>query len=231
MPLQQKISYEQQNNVPATNQLKKISPVRLFARGGARRVLFIGNSITWHAPSPKIGWHGNWGMAASAEGKDYLHLLMAMLEARYGTLDYGIAQLAAWESAYPDGTHLLAEQFTEAKDFGADLVILRLGENMKRDAAPESKPYFEAMLDFLVKDGAQVVVTDSFWRNDARDAMLKELAEERGYAFCRLSDMDSNDAYMAKGLFEHHGVSIHPGDAGMEEIARRLMATIETVWR
>ncbi len=33
----------------------------------AARVLFLGNSITLHAPKRDIGWTANWGMAASAE--------------------------------------------------------------------------------------------------------------------------------------------------------------------
>ena len=42
-----------------------------------RRVLFVGNSITLHSARPEIGWHGDWGMAASDAAHDYLHLVMA----------------------------------------------------------------------------------------------------------------------------------------------------------
>ena len=38
-------------------------------------ILCVGNSILAHGPSESIGWSGSWGMAASAQDKDYFHLL------------------------------------------------------------------------------------------------------------------------------------------------------------
>ena len=45
----------------------------------ARRVLFLGNSITRHPPLASIGWNNDWGMAASAREKDYAHVLASAL--------------------------------------------------------------------------------------------------------------------------------------------------------
>ena len=43
------------------------------------KVLFLGNSITLHGPAPKIGWDGNWGMAASTREKDFVHVLLSRI--------------------------------------------------------------------------------------------------------------------------------------------------------
>ena len=50
-----------------------------------RRILFLGNSITLHGPKADIGWTGNWGMAASAEDKDYVHLVSGALARHTGS--------------------------------------------------------------------------------------------------------------------------------------------------
>ena len=64
----------QANPVPAIGQNAKDQKVFDPAKKGPR-VLFVGNSITLHGPRPQIGWTNNWGMAASARDKDYVHLL------------------------------------------------------------------------------------------------------------------------------------------------------------
>ena len=51
----------------------------------------------------------------------------------------------------------------------------------------------------------------------------KNLAEKYGFEFVQLSDLGYSDENMAKGLFEHQGVAMHPGDLGMKRIADRII--------
>ncbi len=214
------------NTVSAANQLTSKS-VKIFENGGKCRVLFIGNSITWHSPKADIGWHGDWGMAASAPELDYVHRLVFMMKNAVGEVDYCIAQLAEWERGYENGREILETNYTAARDFGADIVVVRIGENMPKGSAPSCKPQFADMIRYFVtKESTHVVVTDSFWKNDPRDGMIREIAEENGYTFCRIGDLERDPKTMAIGQFEHRGVSVHPSDYGMEMIAKRIFESI-----
>ena len=80
------------------------------------------------------------------------------------------------------------------------------------------------MLAHVTKAGASVILTTGFWKNPARDRAVTSLAEELGYPCADIACTD--ESLMAVGRFDHHGVSIHPGDAGMEMIAGKIFEKI-----
>ena len=211
------------NDVSAQNQTRKKVHLVESNNPAARRVLFFGNSITLHAPKPDIGWNHNWGMAASAEEKDYVHLVVKGLRERYGDIAYTIASVGDFERGYWKEDALTP--FKGVKDFHADTVIFRFGENIRREDL-ESHPLFEhlkAFVEYFAQEVKKVVVTDCFWEYESVGNAFKTLAKENGYEFVPLSDLGYQDENMAIGLFEHKGVAMHPGDLGMQRIAERIL--------
>lgn len=215
------------NTVKAQGQIDVNKYVSIFNRGGRKRVLFFGNSITRHEPNADIGWHGDWGMAASSKDKDYVHIIVKALDEKYGRIDYCIAQGAAWEWGYRTTDEVLSEYYSEVKSFNADIVIIRIGENITaaKHLEVDCKPYVAKAIEFFSACAEQVIVTDMFWYSVYNDC-FKEICDEKGYTFCHITDLEEDESNMAKGLFEHKGVASHPSDLGMQRLANRILDKI-----
>jgi hypothetical protein len=216
------------NDVPATAQLHEISHVSYVnSEGKGLRVLVVGNSITLHEAKPEIGWYNSFGMAASAKERDYVHLLMGKIAAAYPDAAFCIAQVAQWEQQYANGSALLP-QYAAARDFGADVIIMRCIENChNRTLDPMVlKREYSKLVDFLKSNpAAKVILTTGFWKHYG-DGVIRAIGEERGYPVVELGDLGELDEMKAIGLFEHKGVANHPGDKGMQVIADRIWEVI-----
>lgn len=219
------------NTVDAKNQLKDTELVHFFhpERTG-HRILFVGNSITLHGKCPEIGWNNDWGMAASTEEKDYVHRLMAAV----GTIDpqaaFCICQVSRWECDYKNGTSVHS-LFAAARAFDADVIVARFIENCpdKDFDAERFKEELDALLSFLnPSQKAHLMITTGFWRHPG-DAAIIAYAKEKNLPCVELGDLGERDEMKALGLFEHGGVAIHPGDLGMEHIARRIFDEMKKV--
>ena len=217
------MAYEElkKNTVSAVKQLGGRALISYInPEGKGRRVLFVGNSITLHAPKEDIGWVHNWGMAASAEEKDYVHLVAKAIG---GDATFCVCQAAEWERGYKDPNGLLP--LTEARDFGADVVVMRLVENCKDYDLPAFEKAYGELVEFLSPKAGTVVITTGFWPHPLDDA-IRAYAEKTGHVLVELGDLGRQDEMKALGLFWHSGVASHPGDLGMEKIADRILAVI-----
>src|SRR5690606_17103301 len=114
----------------------------------------------------------------------------------------------------------------EYKNFGADLIIVRIGENVNDEDVESGnlRQSYLRLIDGIATPKSKIVLTTSFWKNhDKFNAMVQRIAAERNLPVVNLTDLSDNPANMAYGLFENPGVAAHPGDRGMEEIANRLL--------
>lgn len=216
----------EENTVKATNQLSKKDYIHIEENGGLR-VLFVGNSITRHGPKAEIGWHHDFGMAASDINKDYVHLILNELSENED-VSYCLCQAAEWEWKYKIGSEVL-NLYDDAQAFKADIIIMRIIENCNIpdfDGELFEKEY-KNLIDYLNYNGmARIILTTGFWKHPGDDKIIK-VGEDNGYQTIYLGDLGELDEMKAIGRFEHRGVSIHPGDKGMKAIADRILNEIK----
>jgi hypothetical protein len=198
----------------------------------ARRILFLGNSITRHGPAPKIGWTGNWGMAASAEAKDYVHLLTASLAKRWGRPpEVLLENISAFERHCE--SYDVAIELKKDLGFKADLVVVAIGENVpalrSEEARTQFKDRFLRLLTALKSNGRpEVFVRSCFWADKTKDQIMHKACDAAGGVFVDISGLGKDETNCARSerSFAHAGVAAHPGDKGMKAIADALLLAV-----
>lgn len=197
------------------------------------KVLFLGNSITLHGPAPKIGWTGNWGMAASAENKDYVHLLTSQIaKAAGGKPEVKVKNIADFERRLAD--YKLADELKEELAFEPDVIIVALGENAASPKTDDAKAQFETAFTNLFAELKQhgqptLFVRSQFWQDADKDRLMQKTCEAAGGTFVDISKLgfEATNYVRAERKIEHAGVAGHPGDKGMQALADALWNAIQ----
>ena len=216
--------HEINNTVPADDQMKNAAETSFLGNEDAPfKILILGNSITRHGKKAELGWDGDYGMAASCAEKDYVHQLFTRLTESGKDVYMRIRQASYWETHFAHEDCL--DRLKGERDFGADVVIFRLGENVKKSDVPFFCAASEKLLGYVAAKNSKILVTTCFWKSEARDQEIKRLALKNGYALVDIGC--ENEEHMALGLFEHQGVAMHPGDTGMAFIADQIFEKLQ----
>lgn len=212
----------QENIVPAENQ----NTGDYFPQGGGDgiRVLFVGNSITKHAPKPQIGWTNDCGMAASCLENDYVHLTAAKIKELDPDMSFAILQVANFERQF--ATKDIRTDYKPAIDYKADIIIMFFGANVSKEYDKQDNPEvrfgdkYEELRNVLNFHGtAKVFHSQGFYIRPVLNAEKKAAAERLGDTYIELGDIVTRE--------DTHGRYNHPSDKGMAEIADLFFKTIE----
>ncbi len=212
-------------------------------------ILFIGNSITRHGLAD-YWWSENRGMAASEDSKDYVHVVKSELGADAQTLKTLKPSATAvncyaknyyeWEKQSKDRAEtysLIDKYFSNGNNI--DCVVLQLGENCDDTSTLESD--YEALVNHIknLASNSKILIVGEFWRDPDKDSAKKQAVSNTDTTFIDLSPIQDDPAYQAgkgtevlgddgtKHAIEHDGVAGHPGDKGMEWIAKAVVEGIE----
>jgi len=195
----------------------------------AQRILFLGNSITLHGPSAKVGWSNNWGMAASALEKDYVHVLANSIARLSGSQpEVRVTNIADFERRYD--SYDLEAGLQKHLAFKPDMVVVAIGENVPALNSDEAKIRFKdsfTRLLALLKNCGQpaLFVRSCFWPNKAKDGIMQQCCSAVDGTFVDMSGLGKDESNYARSerSYAHAGVGAHPGDKGMQGIADALL--------
>lgn len=201
--------------------------------GNIQNILILGNSITIHGPSPKLGWNGNWGMAASSGDKDYVHILEEEILKANPSAQFTVANIANtferkfWQFDTTD--------FADYRNTQADLILLRIGENINDSLAIERSlsESVEGLVKYLTakNPGAKICIVGSFWPKKSVNKILQTTCEKHGWLYVSLKGFyEKTTVNTAIRKFDNPGVAKHPSDAGMRAIAERIWENIKVLF-
>lgn len=193
------------------------------------KVMFIGNSITYHEIKKDIGWNKNCGMAASCLNKDYVHLVMKELAKTHKDISICVFNAGRWEVDYTNN-----KKFISIKDalklYKPHLVIIRLGENFSKENLKNRIDPFPSFVK-LIKECKQytddVYITSMFWEHNVLDKAIKRASLKTKAEYILINDLSKDDKNKATGKYKHQGICGHPGDIGMKKIAERILNSIK----
>ncbi len=198
----------------------------LTAAPVVEKLIILGDSISKHGPAVEsLGWSGNWGMAASSEDKDYVHLFLAKLTESQG----GKApQLIVFAEGGGTITGKGAVK-DKIQAVGADLAVIQLGENDKDTSEAAYKAPYESIIQALKAGNPNVrIFCFGVWgqpnANGPKDIPIRELCQKHGATYVSLvaANRDMTNRAGAEKRFTHAGVNWHPGDKGMQAYADAL---------
>lgn len=197
-------------------------------------LLILGNSLCIHGAAPGMGWNYTAGMAASSQEKDYVHLLCGKLRDKFGAdVNCRFSNLAEFERN-PETYDL--RKIDKLLEIEPDYVIIQLGDNVS-DLAAFEKACARMIRRIGEKQSRAVIICATpFFASAPKNQMVWNICGETSsllvdFSHLKLSD-PKNLAINEEGredrtLWKVDGIGIHPGDYGMESIARRLLIEIQ----
>jgi hypothetical protein len=199
------------------------------AHADPRCAVFLGNSMTIHYPEPAIGWSGHWGMAASTLDHDYVSVATSMMRARGADASAVRANLSGFEQgrsldelpdALPQRTCVLSA------------LVIFVGDNARpgKEGARQIHALVSALSQWgRARHAGALVVAGTWWGRADVEHELQAAARESGAVFVAMHDLQREDGNVAghERSISDDGVAAHPGDLGMQRIAKRIVAVLE----
>lgn len=199
------------------------------------KILILGNSITSHGVAKDIGWTHKGGMAASSSDKDYVHLLFSEVSKinpdKYILFRY--ANYASLERSN-DNLDISDPKLLELYKFKPKFLIYQLGDNVTES---NSETFKNNSINILMKfKDSKTLVVSPFFENKLNLKITKEIIKATKSKFIDIGPISRNEKFRAnsdsslnKKEWKVKGIGLHPGNNGMYQISKKLLAEINRV--
>jgi hypothetical protein len=184
--------------------------------------VFLGNSLTHHAPNPDLGWTGNYGMAASAIEHDYVHKFLSIVDTRnaYVANMYPIEKDISQLTVVVDRVRPAIQN--------SSTIVIQLGDNTNANKNEELNALQASIEDLarLRKPNQLLFCISTYWRSEVKDRIIKDSCEANGGNYVFIGDIFDYQSAEELPYFNHPGVNKHPKDTQMTLIAQRVYSAI-----
>ena len=195
--------------------------------------LFLGNSLTYTGVPEEEADKTKRGLTSTKIENDYVHRLISMYAKKYDVnVKFSCVNIADFERGF------LEKEFTKdsLKNIqvkNPDIVIFQIGENVSLDELKNNEGLFFERYCGLIncfKD-SQKVVCIPFWPIKEKINVITDVAFETNSRICDLSHLgsgiDEENFASSYKYYKQPGVGSHPGDVGMERIAKNLLCVLD----
>lgn len=195
--------------------------------GKGTRVLIIGGSATVHPPDEELGFVGNFGLSASDEHNDYVHVMLRYCEFAAPQTSFLVVQSRLWEEDYLN-EQLFNELFSPAREFCADVVVIFVGEHVCQQNfdAKLFERYYKKLVEFVkVKSNACVLLCTTLFRSPC-DKVIQEFANKNKLPCIFMGSLMLKEGMLGRTRYKSAYLDSFPNDRGMREIAEGILCII-----
>jgi len=189
------------------------------------RILVLGNSVSLHEAVAGLWTHES-GMAASEKNKDYVHLLMKKIasEKKVG-VTFEVINIAEFERTF---NSFNLNRFSALRARNPQYVIFQIGENIPCDEFPlisdQFKQHYMELVNYF--GSATKIICLPFRPDMNKVYAITDVGIQTGAFIVDLSHLgnglDEKNLAKKENTYNIPGVAVHPGDFGMENIAKNL---------
>lgn len=199
--------------------------------------LFLGNSLTYTGVPEEEPDKTRRGLTSTKIENDYVHHLVSMYAKKHNVnVKFSAVNIANFERGFTekefsnDLQESLSLQYVHTKN--PDVVIFQIGENVSKEAISENgKLFFERYCNLVNAFGdSKRVVCLPFWPDKEKINIITDVGIATDSRICDLSHLgsgiDPDNFASSHKKYKQPGVGAHPGDVGMERIAKNIFSVL-----